>query len=76
LSDEDIKVYVNDFLEKFSKKLIITLEFFPYCLIKKEFHKNIWKYGYENKFISNDSLMLDNWSESVLQNKKKRKECE
>jgi hypothetical protein len=63
LSDEDIKAYINDFLSKFHTKMNVSLEFFPYCLIRKKFYKNIGKFSFENEFLSNNTVMFDNWSE-------------
>jgi molybdenum cofactor biosynthesis enzyme MoaA len=76
LPDENIaEECINRFLDEFSDKLDITLEFFPYCLIKREHSQNLWKFSYLNDFITNDPEMFDEWSDWIAENKKKRDKC-
>lgn len=75
LEDEEVRLYINEFLENFHQKMNITLEFFPYCLINKKFSKNLWKFSFKNEFTSNNSIMFDNWADGIAKNKVKRWEC-
>lgn len=75
LKDEDIKKYVNTFLELYSDTLDITLEFFPYCLIEEKHHKRLGKFSFKNDFSSNNDIMFDNWSDGILKSKVLRETC-
>jgi len=72
-SNDFIKIYINDFINKFQSKLDITLEFFPYCLINDE--KYLWKFSYKNDFITNNPTMFDNWSKGIYKNKIIKEKC-
>lgn len=72
-TSEMVKIYVNDFLEKFGDKINVTLEFFPYCLIKEK--KYLWMFSFENDFVTNNIQMFDNWSEWILKNKVVKEQC-
>ncbi len=72
-SNSDIKIYINDFLNKFSDKLDITLEFFPYCLIEKQ--ELLGRFSFENDFVTNNPSMFDNWSKWLLDNKVIKEDC-
>ena len=72
-SNKDIIIYINDFINKFENKLDISLEFFPYCLI----HKNeyLWRFSYENDFVTNNPTMFSNWSNWIFKNKLLKDKC-
>jgi len=72
-SNEDISIYINDFCKKFENKLDFTLEFFPYCLIKD--HTHLWKFSFENDFVTNNPSMFDNWSDWIFKNKILKDKC-
>lgn len=72
-SNTDLEIYINDFIDKFSDKLDISLEFFPYCLIKKQ--ELLWKFSFKNDFITNNSSMFDNWSKWLINNKIIKEKC-
>jgi len=71
--NEDIFLYINNFIDIFENKLDITLEFFPYCLIKKD--KYLWRFSYDNNFITNNPTMFDNWSMWIYKNKILKNKC-
>lgn len=72
-SNKDVKIYINDFIDKFSDKLDITLEFFPYCLIERQ--DFLWGFSYENDFVTNNTEMFDNWSRGLFENKILKEKC-
>lgn len=72
-SNEQVQLYINDCIEKFEKQLDISLEFFPYCLIDKK--QYLWKFSFENDFVTNNPSMFDNWSEGIFSNKVLKEEC-
>jgi MoaA/NifB/PqqE/SkfB family radical SAM enzyme len=72
-SNEEVTIYINSFIKTFKNKLDISLEFFPYCLIEDE--KYLWRFSFENDFITNNPSMFDNWSEGILINKVLKDKC-
>lgn len=72
-SNEDVIIYINDLINKFEDKIDISLEFFPYCLIDKD--KYLWRFSYENNFITNNPTMFDNWSDWIFKNKILKDKC-
>jgi MoaA/NifB/PqqE/SkfB family radical SAM enzyme len=72
-SNNEIVIYINNFIESFKNKLDISLEFFPYCLI--EDNSYLWRFSFKNDFVTNNSSMFDNWSEWILKNKILKDKC-
>lgn len=72
-SNDEVTIYINDFIKKFENKLDISLEFFPYCLIDNG--KYLWRFSFDNDFVTNNSSMFDNWSKWILENKILKDKC-
>ena len=72
-SNSDISIYMNDFIKKFENKIDFSLEFFPYCLIEK--NEYLWRFSFDNDFVTNNPSMFDNWSNWIYDNKILKEEC-